>query len=320
MINQLFYFSYHNYSLDMFKLFFTEVLEKKCKKCALPKSYPGIKFYKNECNFCRIGKKPNFSTLWEEVLLKIKTRKNSKYHCILGLSGGKDSAYLAYLLVKKYKLKVLAVTIENGFLSPFAKENISYLIKKLRLSHKYINVSSKFIHKLSKKFKTRPKKLFEDLICGTCYSLQLKELIKIAKKENAPLVIIGTVDIQVPEFLKQPLYKVGKNVFLVSLYHILNCSDTKKIYKIVKKLGLLKHPESTKTNCLLSKLIAWLDINHNGLYKQFLINRRIRIINSNYKLLWRFWYFVYSVAVCLRLVWRKETNQAMLLLGRKFKF
>ena len=43
-------------------------------------------------------------------------RKND--HCLLGFSGGKDSSYTLWQLRERYGLRVLAVTLDNGFISP----------------------------------------------------------------------------------------------------------------------------------------------------------------------------------------------------------
>lgn len=50
-----------------------------------------------------------------------------KYDCMIGLSGGLDSSYLAYLIAK-YKLRMLAIHIDDGFNTQLAEENIKNLI------------------------------------------------------------------------------------------------------------------------------------------------------------------------------------------------
>lgn len=56
--------------------------------------------------------------------------KNKKYDCILGLSGGVDSSYLAYI-AKKEGLKPLVVHFDNGWNSDLAVKNIESIVKKL---------------------------------------------------------------------------------------------------------------------------------------------------------------------------------------------
>ena len=57
------------------------------------------------------------------------------YHCVVALSGGKDSSYTCYVLKKKYKLNIVAITVENGFLSKQALLNCKVLSHKLKFKH-----------------------------------------------------------------------------------------------------------------------------------------------------------------------------------------
>jgi len=107
-----------------------------CKKCFIPGNYPGISIDdRGLCNLCR-----TFEPLSPETTLKLRAslekelsqaagnlrKKKYKYHCAIALSGGKDSSYLTWLLVKKYKLNVLAVTVDIGFLGAQAYRNLPH--------------------------------------------------------------------------------------------------------------------------------------------------------------------------------------------------
>jgi N-acetyl sugar amidotransferase len=59
-------------------------------------------------------------------LLKEKG-KDKEYDCLMGLSGGLDSAYLAYLGAKHWGLRILAVHADDGFDTVIAKQNIENL-------------------------------------------------------------------------------------------------------------------------------------------------------------------------------------------------
>jgi N-acetyl sugar amidotransferase len=58
--------------------------------------------------------------------------KGKKYDCLIGLSGGVDSTYVAYL-VKQLGLRPLAVHLDNGWNSELAVMNIENIIKKLEI-------------------------------------------------------------------------------------------------------------------------------------------------------------------------------------------
>ena len=117
---------------------------KRCYKCLLPASMPGITFNANGvCNYC-LEYENNFKN-WDEIkerkkvefqkiLWKAQKLKRA-YDCLVPLSGGKDSTYVLYLCSKIYKLKTLAVTFDNGFLSDLAKENITNALKFTDAEH-----------------------------------------------------------------------------------------------------------------------------------------------------------------------------------------
>lgn len=83
----------------------------------------------------------NFSRSQEEIDHKIKTAAEfikkragqSKYHCVLGMSGGVDSSYTANFIVEKMNLKPLIIHFDNGWNAPIADENIRKIVKKLNL-------------------------------------------------------------------------------------------------------------------------------------------------------------------------------------------
>lgn len=69
--------------------------------------------------------------LLNSALARIKAAgKGKPYDCIIGLSGGVDSSYLAYL-AKKWGLRPLAVHFDNGWNSELAVDNIERLVTKL---------------------------------------------------------------------------------------------------------------------------------------------------------------------------------------------
>jgi N-acetyl sugar amidotransferase len=69
----------------------------------------------------------------DRLIKKIKEDgKGKKYNCIIGLSGGVDSSYVAYL-TRKYDLNPLAVHLDNGWNSELAVSNIENIIKKLNI-------------------------------------------------------------------------------------------------------------------------------------------------------------------------------------------
>lgn len=73
----------------------------------------------------------------EEMLLKIinkvkEEEKNKEYDCIIGLSGGVDSSYLAYKVLE-LGLRPLVVHVDCGWNSELAVKNVENIVKKLSI-------------------------------------------------------------------------------------------------------------------------------------------------------------------------------------------
>jgi N-acetyl sugar amidotransferase len=58
--------------------------------------------------------------------------KNSNYDCIVGVSGGVDSSFVA-LKAKSLGLRVLAVHLDNGWNSELAVQNITNIVQRLKI-------------------------------------------------------------------------------------------------------------------------------------------------------------------------------------------
>ena len=107
-----------------------------CTKCIMDTSDLEITFDEEGiCNHCREYRK-NLIHLRTEEDLKIEINKikkegqGKKYDCIIGLSGGVDSSFVAYL-VKKMGLRPLAVHLDNGWDTELSVSNIERIIKVL---------------------------------------------------------------------------------------------------------------------------------------------------------------------------------------------
>jgi len=69
----------------------------------------------------------------DSLVAKIKaTGKGKEYDCIIGVSGGVDSTYVAYL-VKNLGLRPLAVHLDNGWNSELAVKNIERVLNNLSI-------------------------------------------------------------------------------------------------------------------------------------------------------------------------------------------
>ncbi len=120
-----------------------------CKNCIMDTTDPDIVFDENGvCNHCKHAE-TFLNSSWhpdqkgEEILKNIvqkikKQGKGKEYDCILGLSGGVDSSFLAYKAVE-LGLKPLVVHVDCGWNSELAVKNIENLVKTLNLElHTYV--------------------------------------------------------------------------------------------------------------------------------------------------------------------------------------
>lgn len=119
-------------------------VSKVCSNCIMDTSDPTITFDGDGvCSYCR-----NFFNVikpyWhadEEGLAKIaplidrikKQGAKRDHDCLIGISGGLDSTYIAYSAVKRFGLRPLLFHVDAGWNTDVAVSNIQKLVDVLRL-------------------------------------------------------------------------------------------------------------------------------------------------------------------------------------------
>ncbi|RIK31458.1 MAG: N-acetyl sugar amidotransferase [Anaerolineae bacterium] len=112
-----------------------------CTRCIMDTTDPDIVFDENGvCNHCHdhdrlMKQKVVTGKAGEEYLQKLveqmkRDGRGKPYDCLIGVSGGVDSTYVAFL-VKKMGLRPLAVHMDNGWDSELAVKNIEETLKRL---------------------------------------------------------------------------------------------------------------------------------------------------------------------------------------------
>jgi len=173
---------------------------KKCFECILPENYPGITFNETGvCNYCIAYKDQEY--LGDEALkAKIESfnqtqkNRNDNYDCILLLSGGRDSSYLLYYLVKVLNLRVLGYSIDNGFIPEQTKENLKNMVDLLDV--KLVIEKSRYLEKCIRhhllSFIHKPSAPMAGLVCTGC-RLGMEIMVPaFSKKSRVPVVIKGS--------------------------------------------------------------------------------------------------------------------------------
>ena len=173
---------------------------KRCKRCILPENYPGITFDEEGiCNYCIAHKGREYlgsEALKEKIkaFLQTKSDKNDHYDCVLALSGGRDSTYLLYYLVKVLNLRVLAYFIDNGFIPEQTKLNIKSMVDILgvNLAIEKNECLEKCIRHHLLSFIHKPSAPMVGLMCTGCRLGMDIKIPAFARNNRVPVIIIGS--------------------------------------------------------------------------------------------------------------------------------
>jgi len=183
---------------------------KTCTRCVLTETFPSIRFDEDGvCNYCRESRGEAHTEAKQERArrkfeqLVDRVRSASGYHCLLAYSGGKDSTYTLWQLRERYGLRVLAVTFDNGFISPHAFTNIRRVVEALNADHILIKPRFDLLRRIfagvaeSSPF---PMKALEraSSICNACMGLVKSITLRLAIEQQIPIVAYGWSPGQAP--------------------------------------------------------------------------------------------------------------------------
>ena len=166
--------------------------EVYCTQCGLPSNYPSSEFDSNGvCNLCRSFE--NYHQKAQKYFLKLeelnaifnrsKLQKKGVYDCIMLLSGGKDSTYALARLVEM-DLKVLAFTLDNGYISDQAKANIKRVVNGLGVDHIYGETPAMndiFVDSLQRHCN----------VCNGCFKTIYTLSTELAIEKGIPIIVTG---------------------------------------------------------------------------------------------------------------------------------
>lgn len=166
---------------------------ERCIKCTLPITWETL-YFDNEgvCNICANWNTKLREINWnerEKLLIKMfeeVKQKNAPYDCIVPFSGGKDSTYTLWAIVRKYGLKPLVVSFDHWFYRPRTLENRARTFRKLGVDVITFTPNWHVVKKL----------MLEALIrkgdfCWHCHAGVFSYPMKMAVKLNIPLLIWG---------------------------------------------------------------------------------------------------------------------------------
>jgi len=229
-----------------------------CTRCIMDSTASEIEFDKNGvCNFCRHYDEVLVNDLYADedgqeklnkLISQIKEKgKNRKYDCLIGLSGGVDSSYVAYLVRKKYGLRTLAVHLDNGWNTELSVANVEQIVKKLDIDLQTYVLDWKEFRDIQISF---IKSSISNIEIPTDHAIWAL-LIKTAAKMKIPYIIAGNN--VVTESIMPESWLYGSK-------------DSKLIKSIHNKYGKVKmktYPRLTTFNYvdyLLIRGIRWIPI------------------------------------------------------------
>jgi len=202
---------------------------KRCTKCLLPENYPDVGLNAGPvCRYC-LGER-HFGVEADPQLQALMHRKEQlrqnfektveacrgqgRYDCMVPLSGGKDSAYLAYLLKQHYGLKILTFTVDTGLLSPLAVPNAARVASRLNVDHIIATPKPEFFKRLYRYLLTHPsfeRKRYEEVgylstVCQVCCAVIHSLCMQAAADKDIPFVALAYS----PDQIEHHFYEVPR--------------------------------------------------------------------------------------------------------------
>lgn len=163
-----------------------------CTRCGLPSSYPGTSFDSaGVCNICRsfdsykdkvdgyFGSMDQLRDIFDES----RGTNKSVYDCLVLLSGGKDSTYALARLVDM-GLRILSFTLDNGFISESAKDNIRRVTSELGVDH--VMGRTPFMNEI---FVDSLKR--HSNVCNGCFKTIYTLSMQLAREKRIPIIVTG---------------------------------------------------------------------------------------------------------------------------------
>ncbi|MCH7593944.1 MAG: N-acetyl sugar amidotransferase [Chloroflexi bacterium] len=164
---------------------------QRCSRCLLPETHETIIFDEaGVCNVCRNqeikrsidwdAKRVEFEKIIEEY------RGKYDYDCIVPFSGGKDSTFTLWALMKEFGLKPLVVSFDHGFMRPQVLANRERTLKELGVDHLNFRPNWRVVQHLMRESLRR-----KGDFCWHCHTGIFAYPMHVAIKYQIPLIIWG---------------------------------------------------------------------------------------------------------------------------------
>jgi N-acetyl sugar amidotransferase len=231
---------------------------KICSRCVMDTTATEITFDdKGICTFCHQYDNVTTKDLYVDkggeerlnnLIAKIKKDgSNREYDCLIGISGGVDSSYVAYLVKKVYGLRALAIHLDNGWNSELAVANVEHIVKKLDIDLSTYVLDWKEFKDIQTSFLKASVSNIEIPTDHAIWAL----LIKTAAKHKIPYIIAGNNVVTESIMPESWLYGSKDSKFI------------KSIHKQFGKVKLKTYPSLSTfdyVDYLLIRGIRWVPI------------------------------------------------------------
>nr|VFK36787.1 MAG: Queuosine biosynthesis protein QueC [Candidatus Kentron sp. SD]VFK40412.1 MAG: Queuosine biosynthesis protein QueC [Candidatus Kentron sp. SD]VFK78344.1 MAG: Queuosine biosynthesis protein QueC [Candidatus Kentron sp. SD] len=212
----------YRYAWPLYRTFVRHTLSKRCSICSLPEKVVKIQddsicdiCHQEETSSAAPGKgKPGANPLMEkeldQLLIETQGKGGGAHDVIFLFSGGKDSTYILNRLRNDYRqLRILALTVDNGFRSPIGKQNAERICARLDVDHMEIRP-----YRIFRKLYKYGFENFSHLgfVCTDFWEGELFQDIgrNLAAQMDIPLIILGYTPEQIAfipkEFDEHRLY------------------------------------------------------------------------------------------------------------------
>ncbi|MEW5803127.1 MAG: hypothetical protein AB1847_13600 [bacterium] len=232
-----------------------------CTRCVLPSTFPGITFSdQGVCNHC-LNYQPSLSSRQkEEYLAKfvslIKECQNRGSHDVLvSYSGGKDSSFTLDLFKNTFGLRVLAFTLDNGFVSKLALQNMARVTEALCIDHILVKPRFDLLKKIFAAAATNEdlyaRKTLERAspICTACISFVKFIGLRLAIENQIPFAGFGWSPGQAPVQssvmkVNPGLVKMTQKTLLAPLTTIVKAQELEPYFLTDRHFALMQQEHS----------------------------------------------------------------------------
>lgn len=188
-----------------------------CIRCCMPETQEGIKF--DEMGICQAcqSSEQKIHINWVEreqelrrILDKAKAEAGQNYDCIIPISGGKDSMFQLYVLVKVYGMKPLAVTFSHNWYSETGWYNLQNALKEFNVDHIMFTPNRDLVNRIAR----RSLGGIGDA-CWHCHAGVGAFPLQVAVRFNIPLLIWGEsiAETSGRASYKDPVHKFDRDYF-----------------------------------------------------------------------------------------------------------